>query len=59
VQPVNAIEQITPYSTVKQPAAQSRVKCQGRTIQKKQNTSVRLCTLYIYPGVGYLRCCGE
>jgi hypothetical protein len=25
----NPIEQVSPYSTVKQPAAQSRVKCQG------------------------------
>jgi len=29
----NAIEQTSPYSTVRQPTAQSRVKCQGRASQ--------------------------
>jgi hypothetical protein len=41
----NAIKQVAPYSTVKQPAAQSQVKCQGRTIQKKTK---HICS-FMYP----------
>lgn len=55
----NAIEQIIPYSSDKQPTVQSREMSRADKPIKKQNTSVRLYTLDVYPGVGYLRCGGE